>query len=86
MVREFFDLSPEEQKIVFVPVATLRKAEWFIESCEHCNPEAAQIPFDYILERVTGYDPMATDYLLETPAGCPHCRREINEKTLIEPA
>ena len=52
MVREFFDLSPEEQKIVLVPVATLRKAEWFIESCEHCNPEGAEIPFDYILERV----------------------------------
>jgi len=27
-----------------------------------------------------------TDYILEAPAKCPNCRREILEKTLIEPA
>ena len=42
----------------------------------------------WILDRVTGSDPSVTDYLLEVPAKCPLCRRDIlekMEKTLIEP-
>ena len=31
-----------------------------IECCEHCNPEGAEIPFDNILDRVTGSDPSVT--------------------------
>jgi hypothetical protein len=57
-----------------------------IESCEACNPARAQIPFDSILDRVTGSDPSVTDYILEEPAKCPNRRRDILEKTLIEPA
>jgi hypothetical protein len=30
-------------------------------------------------------DPSVTDYVLEEPAECPNCRREIVEKILIEP-
>jgi hypothetical protein len=52
---------------------------------EHCNPEGAEIPFDVILDRVTGSDPSVTDYVLEQPAKCPNSRREILETTLIEP-
>ena len=66
--------------------SNLREAERLIESCEHCNPESAEIPFDNILDRVTGSDPSVTDYVLEAPAKCPNCKREILEKTLIEPA
>jgi hypothetical protein len=33
----------------------------------------------------TGSDPSVTDYILEIPAKCPNCRREILEKKLIEP-
>jgi len=51
-----------------------------------CNPDGAEISFDNILDRVTGSDPSVTDYILESPAKCPNCRREILEKTLIEPA
>ena len=69
-----------------VEVATLREAEKLIESCEHCNPRGAEISFDAILDRVTGSDPSVTDYILEVPAKCPNCRREILEKTRIEPA
>jgi hypothetical protein len=71
--------------MVLINTATLREAEKLIESCEHCNPEGAEIPFDNILDRVTGSDPSVTDYVLEQPAKCPHCKREILEKTLIEP-
>ena len=86
MTRDFFDPPPEQQVIVLVETATLRRAERLIESCEHCNPDGAEIPFDNILDRVTGSDPSVTDYILEAPAKCPNCRREIREKTLIEPA
>jgi hypothetical protein len=83
---EFFDIfdpTPEEQNIVLVDAATLREAEQLIESCEHCNPDGAEIPFDNILDRVTGSDPSVTDYVLEHPAKCPNCKREILEKTLV---
>jgi hypothetical protein len=85
MFRDFFDPTPEEQNIVLIAVATLRKAERFIESCEFCNPDGAEIPFDDILDAITGSDPTVTDYLLEAPALCPHCGREITEKTFVEP-
>jgi uncharacterized protein with PIN domain len=86
MSRDFFDPTPEEQVVVLLDTATLRKAERQTESCEQCNEEGAEIPFDNILDRVTGSDPSVTDYILEAPAKCPNCRREILEKTLIEPA
>src|SRR5262250_1243628 len=73
-------------RLVTVDTGVIRRAEKEIESCEHCNPEGAEIPFDNILDRVTGSDPSMTDYILESPAKCPSCRRDILEKTLIEPA
>src|SRR5215471_3064995 len=86
MARDFFDASSEEQNVVLVDPSVLRKVDRLIESCEHCNLEGAEILFDDILNRVTGSDPSVTDYILETPAKCPSCRRPISEKTLIEPA
>jgi len=83
---DFFDPTPEQQNVVLINTATLREAERIIESCEHCNPDGAEIPFDNILDRVTGSDPSVTDYILETPAKCPNCKREILEKTLVGPA
>jgi hypothetical protein len=46
MSGDFFDPTPEPQVVVLVQSATLRQAEALIESCEHCNEEDAQIPFD----------------------------------------
>jgi hypothetical protein len=86
MTRAFFDPSPEEQQVVLIDAGTLRRAEKLVESSEHCNPEDAQIPFDNVLDRVTGSDPSLTDYILEAPAKCPNCKREILEKTRVEPA
>jgi hypothetical protein len=84
--RDFFDPTPEEQKVILVDTARLREAEKLIESCEHCNPDGAEIPFNNILDRVTGSDPSVTDYILKAPAKCLTCKRETFEKTLIEPA
>src|SRR5262245_62103072 len=67
MPRDFFDPTPEQQNVVLIDAATLREAERLIESCEHCNPDGAEIPFDNILDRVTGSDPSATDYILDEP-------------------
>jgi len=80
MTRDFFDPTPEEQIVVPIDGATLHKAERLIESCEYYNEEGAQIPFDNVLDRVTGSDPSVTDYILEEPAKCPNCRCEVLEK------
>jgi hypothetical protein len=62
--------TSELQNVVLVDAATLRKAEKLIESCEHCNSVGAEIPFDNILDRVTGSDPSVTDYILEATVKC----------------
>ena len=80
------DPIPEQQNVVLVNATTLRDAERLIESCEYCNPDGAEIPFDAILDRVSHSDPTVTDYVLEQPAKCPNCKREILEETLVEPA
>jgi len=54
---DFFDPTPEQQRLVLIDAAMRRKAEKLIESCEHCNPGGAEIPFDNLLGRVTGSDP-----------------------------
>ena len=79
-------LAQPSIQLIAVDADVIRRAEKEIESCEHCNPEGAEIPCDNILDRVTGTDPSVTDCILEAPAKCPNCRREILEKTLIEPA
>jgi hypothetical protein len=68
---DFFDPTPEKQIVVLVDAATLHDAEKLIESCEQCNAEGAEIPFDNILDRVTGSDPSVTDYIPEAPAKLP---------------
>jgi hypothetical protein len=46
--------------------------------------ENAEIPFDNILDRLTGSDPSATDYVLVVPAKCLQCGAEIDAKTLVD--
>jgi hypothetical protein len=82
---ESFDPKPEEQNVVLVDAKTLAKAEELILGCEGCSPEEAGLPFDNVLDRVTGNDPAVTDYVMvECMARCPQCFREIAEKTLVE--
>jgi hypothetical protein len=66
-MRRMLFLPPEQHNVILIDATTLREAEHLIESCEHCNPEGAEIPFDNILDRVTDYDPSVTDYILDTP-------------------
>jgi hypothetical protein len=84
-MRDFsFDPTPEEQIVVLLEDADLRKAVQLIAGCEHCS-EDAEIPFDNVLDRVTGSDPSVTDYVMARRAKCPRCFRAVTEKTLIEP-
>jgi hypothetical protein len=53
---DFFDLPAELQNVVLVSAETLRKAEKLIIGCEGCSPEDAELPFDNVLDRVTGND------------------------------
>jgi hypothetical protein len=76
MAQDFFDPTPEQQNVVLVNTATLRKAQALIDSGEHGNPEV-EIQFDNILDRVTDSDPSVTDYILEAPAKCPNCRQDV---------
>ena len=81
---EFRNPTPEQQIVVLVDADLLRRAEQVVESCENCNPDAA-FPFDAVLDWLTRSDPSVTDYILELPAKCPNCGREVFEKTLVHP-
>jgi len=62
----------------------VKNVEQQIESCEHCHPADAEIPFDWLLAEVTGRR-SAVEFVLTEPARCPNCKHEITEKTLVEP-
>jgi hypothetical protein len=83
MPHNFFDPTPEDQIVILVDATTLRRAEVLIAFCEHCDEESSEYPFDVLLDKVTGADPSVTDYLLESPAKCPTCKRDVLEKTLV---
>jgi hypothetical protein len=72
-------------EMITVDSATISAAEKLIDSCDACNPEHAEVPFDWILDRVTGQSDGTAEYILALPAKCPNCRRKILEETLVEP-
>jgi hypothetical protein len=81
MPSDFFHPTPEQQNVVLIDAATLQKAQRMIAGCEACSDDAL-VPFDNIIDRLTGSDPSVTDYVLEVSARCLQCGAEINEKTL----
>ena len=69
--------------ILALGASTIRRAQDSISSCEGCNKDA-ELPFDWILDHVTGQNGSTTDYFLTEPARCPRCGGSIIEKTLVE--
>jgi hypothetical protein len=84
MNRDFFDPPWERTNVVLIDEATLVRAQRRILSCEECNREAAEFPFDSVLDEITGCDPLVTDYVFVGPAKCSRCLRQILEKALVE--
>jgi hypothetical protein len=41
-------------KLVTVNADVIRHAEKLIDGCEHCHEDDADIPFDWVLDNVTG--------------------------------
>lgn len=74
--------SAPEIDVAFVDEPFVLSAEDFVSGCQHCD-ESAVIPFDYVLDAMTGCDPRVTEYLMYRLGKCPHCYSEINEKTLV---
>jgi hypothetical protein len=73
------DPTPEQQKVVLVDAETVSTAQGMLVGCEACSKEA-ELPFENILDRLTGSDPSITDYVLEVPARCLLCGATINGK------
>jgi hypothetical protein len=70
-------------QILALGTSTICRAQDAISSCEACNKDA-ELPFDWILDEVTGHNGTTTDYFLTEPAQCPRCGCSIIEKTLVE--
>ena len=78
-------IGPVKENLVFVDRSAVRRAVAYIESCMHCDSLGGDVAFDTVLAWITQSSPDVTEYLLETPAKCPYCRRELQAKTLTNP-
>src|SRR5262245_17756187 len=71
-------------ELISVDAKAIREAESRIASCERCHAKEADLPFDWILADVLNKrGPF--EFVMAESARCPNCRREILEKTLVEP-
>jgi hypothetical protein len=61
MPRGFFDPTPEQQNVVLIDTTTLYEAERLIV-LRALQSDGTEIPFDNILDRVTGSDPSVTEF------------------------
>jgi hypothetical protein len=77
-------LSRPGVDVVTVDADVIRRAENMIIACEHCHPADAEIPFDWVLDKVTGRSGANTDYVMSEPARCLTCKSEVTEKTLVD--
>jgi hypothetical protein len=69
------DRPPEWMKATTVVIdgSAIKTAECQIESCDSCAPELAEIPFDSLIDSITGNDAESTDYVLSEASLCPAC-------------
>ena len=81
---QYYDCRDEEQDVIFIDESTLLDAQSFIAACEHCS-ERAEIPFDQVLDAITGCDPRTTEYVICHAAKCGKCNSDVMEKTLVLP-
>jgi hypothetical protein len=73
------------EPLTILPISVeIRTAQSMISACEACA-QCAEIPFDWLLAAVRGWNDDQTDYFMTAPAYCPQCHAEVSEKTLVEP-
>src|SRR5215475_11198300 len=77
-------LARPSLELVTVDPAIVKNVERQIESCEQCQPDDAEIPFDWLLAEVTGKRG-PYEFMLSEPVSCPKCKHPSTEKTLVEP-
>ena len=78
MMRE---ATLQEIHVAFIEEPFILSAEDFLSGCHSCD-ESAIIPFEYVLDSMTGCDPLS-EFLMYRLGKCPRCFGEINEKTLV---
>ena len=66
--------DPDDEPIALIAVskATLLRAQQQIPGCEACSQDA-EIPFDWLLDDVTGFSGSEVDYVLSEAARCLRC-------------
>ena len=69
--------------MVTVDAANVREAKSKIEGCEHCHPDYSEMPFDWVLQEVTGRNCMV-DFVKLEPARCSTGKHPLSEKALVE--
>ena len=72
----------EEFDVILIDEPTVAQTERWLLACEHCA-ENAVLPFDSLIDALTGAEPLAIEYLMCRPARCPACSSRIAEKTLV---
>lgn len=70
-------------RLIPVDAEVIRRTEREIESCEHCHPDEAEIPFDWLLAEVTGKRELC-EFVLTEPARCPNWKHPVTEKTVVD--
>ena len=75
--------SPPEVHVMFVSAETLGHARKLIRGCQACSP-SADVPFEEILDRVSGHRAAVTRYIFLGSVTCPRCWGRVAATTLIE--
>src|SRR5262249_44574612 len=77
-------LARRNIRLMTVSAEVIRRAEKMLAGCERCAPDDAQLPFNWVLDKVTGSDPKTVDYLIIEPVHCPKCSANLTEYTLVD--
>jgi hypothetical protein len=70
------------KSVVAVSAQSLFLAEAKIVGCINCRPDRVNIPFERLLDGITGL-PTTTVYILPGLAICPTCYNPVRESTLV---
>jgi hypothetical protein len=77
-------LARRNLQLMTVSADVIRRAERMLAGCETCALDDAQVPFNWVLDKVTGSDPKTVDYLIIEPVHCPRCAESLTEYTLVD--